>query len=131
MSTIEFTVPGKPVGVNDTHVGGRWGFQKKRKAVAFAQLVAAYGLRARRAARWATTTAPVQVQLRVFFANERPDTDGPVKAVLDALQTPNPKLRRVGAGILENDRQVRRLIVDRDVDRERPRVEVAVMEIAP
>jgi Holliday junction resolvase RusA-like endonuclease len=91
--------------------------------------VAAHGMRARRAARWPTFEGPVEVELRVFFVDERPDTDGPVKAILDALQPPNPGQHRFGAGIIRDDRQVRRLLVERGVDAKRPRVEVAIAPV--
>jgi len=106
VNRIAFTVYGKPVGVNENHVGGARPFVKSREARAFAAAVANAGLQARVAAGEQTWLGPVRVRIEVYLENERPDTDGCVKAVFDALQAPNAKLRRVGAGIVRNDRQV-------------------------
>lgn len=124
MTAVSFVVPGKPCGVNATHTGGARPFVKSREARAFAAKVALMGTLARRRAKWETTSGPVEVAIRVMFANERPDTDGPVKAILDALQTATN--RRIGAGFIANDRQVRRYTVERFIDRKQPRVEVTV-----
>lgn len=126
MTALRFVVDGKPCGVNATHLGGARPFVKSPEARAFAAKVASRGMAARRCAGWATTSEPVEVEIRIFFQSERPDTDGPVKAILDALQSSNPKLNRLGAGIIENDRQVKRFLVERVIDREHPRVEVTV-----
>jgi Holliday junction resolvase RusA-like endonuclease len=116
---VRFVVPGKPCGVNAVHVGGKRPFVKSREARDFADRLAMHGREARRLARWKITDAPVEVAIRVHFDSERPDTDGPVKAILDALQSD-------GAGFIENDRQVRAYRVERAIDRERPRVEVTI-----
>lgn len=124
---VAYCVPGKPAGQNrNGWRGGAW--TKTPAARHFANLLALYGAQARQRAGWKTTTAHVEVRIRVLFENERPDTDGPVKAVLDSLEVPRPKLRRPGAAFLANDRQVRRYTVDRGVDKLRPRIEVEVLE---
>jgi Holliday junction resolvase RusA-like endonuclease len=130
MSQVTYVVPGKPVGQNRSGVNGR-PYGKTPAQKAFAARLAGHGLRARRAARWETTTAAVEVTIRVVFQNERPDSDGPVKAVLDSLEVSRPRLSRPGAGFLVNDRQVRRYVVERLVDKRAPRVEVEVRELAP
>jgi Holliday junction resolvase RusA-like endonuclease len=106
---------------------GSW--TKTPAARAFAVKLAAYGAQARQRSRWDTTTAHVEVRIRVVFDSERPDTDSPVKAILDSLEVSRPKLNRPGAGFLANDRQVRRYTVDRAVDKLRPRVEVEVLQL--
>jgi Holliday junction resolvase RusA-like endonuclease len=131
VTVLRFTIPGRPLGVNELYERSRNGqVRKSDKARAFEQLVALVGTRARRAQGWETTMRPVEVSLRIFFDSERPDIDGPEKLILDALQAPRahrvPAHRRVGAGIIANDRQVRRKLTEREVDRERPRIEVAV-----
>ena len=119
MNPVCFVAPGRPCGVNAVHVGGKRPFVKSRKARDFATNVALHGLLARKAAHWKITTDPVEVAIRIHFADERPDTDGPVKAILDALQAG-------GAGFIANDRQVRAYRVERAIDRDRPRVEVTI-----
>jgi hypothetical protein len=122
---VSYVVPGKPCGQNrNGWNGGAWA--KKPEARAFAATLAAHGLRARRLAHWETTTDPVEVSIRVYFADERSDTDAPVKAIIDSLEVSRPKLRRPGAGFLANDRQVRRYLVEREIDRKHPRVEVTI-----
>jgi Holliday junction resolvase RusA-like endonuclease len=132
VKVIRFAVLGKPISVNQLYRRNRNGsVRKSEEAEAYATLVAARGMDARRRARSETTDEPVDVELRIFFANERPDTDGPVKLILDALQAPQVtrdvrSTRWTGAGIIRNDRQVRNCLVRREVDAARPRVEVAV-----
>jgi Holliday junction resolvase RusA-like endonuclease len=100
---------------------------KTPKARAYSTLVAFYGRAARQEAGLSTWLGPVRVGLRFFFGSARPDEDGPVKLVLDALQAPNPKLKRVGAGIVRNDSQVTGHSVARgEVDRLNPRTEVEI-----
>lgn len=129
MTAVRYVVPGKPVGVNRPG-GGRGGRvplkTKTPEQRAFAEVLAFYGLRARVRARWETTKDRVEVEIRIFFADKRPDTDAPVKAILDSLEVSRPKLRRPGAAFLANDRQVRRYLVERGVDRERPRIEITI-----
>lgn len=126
MTVVAFTVPGRPVGQNRNGSNRTRAYGKTPEQRQFAASLAMHGLRARRAAGWETTTAQVEVRIRVVFANERPDTDSPVKAVLDSLEVSRPKLRRLGAGFVANDRQVKRYVVERAIDPERPRVEIEV-----
>ena len=53
----------------------------------------------------------------VYIAANTMDEDNPLKPVQDALQE---------AGILKNDRLVRRATITKHVDRHRPRVEVVI-----
>ncbi len=127
MSSLHFTVPGKPCGVNATFTGNwKRPFGKTREAAEFIESVAFRGLKARREAKWSTTSSPVDVAIRAVFADEKPDLDGPLKPVLDALQVTNARTGRIGSGIITNDRQVKAILLLRDVDRARPRVEVTV-----
>lgn len=129
MTTVRYVVPGKPAGQNrNGWAGGAW--TKHPLARAFADRLATHGRNARLDAGWATTQDPVEVELRIFFADERPDTDSPVKAILDSLEVSRPRLRRPGAGFVENDRQVRAYRVERAVDRDSPRVEVTIQKSA-
>lgn len=74
--------------------------------------------------RW---DGPTRVDLLVVYDSRRPDLDGPIKLVLDALQgvSASRGLERVG-GCLVNDRQVMDLRVRREFDKAQPRLEVAV-----
>jgi Holliday junction resolvase RusA-like endonuclease len=130
VTVLRFTVPGRPVGVNELYDRTPRGLRKSDAARAFEAVIAHHGTRARRAAKLETLTGPVDVLITYFFESERPDGDGPTKLVLDALQPmkahPHPAHRRIGAGIVLNDRQVRDHHVRRRVDRERPRVELVV-----
>ena len=129
MSAVVYVVPGKPAGTNrNGWNGGAW--TKTPEARDFAARLAAHGLKARRRAHWETTEEPVEVEICVVFDSERPDTDAPVKAILDSLEVSRPKLNRPGAAFVANDRQVRRYSVERVIDRARPRVEVTV-RLAP
>jgi Holliday junction resolvase RusA-like endonuclease len=128
---LRYSVPVRPVSVNRNRSGARGRpFAKSQQARDFATALAAFGQQARVRAHASVMTGPVDVLITFYFASERPDGDGPVKAVLDSLQQTrahrNPALRRVGAGIIANDRQVRDHHVRRRVDRERPRVELVV-----
>lgn len=130
MTVLRFTVPGKPVTSNEMYRKTLRGMKKTERAWDFALAVAAAGGRAMRAARAEVLTGPVDVLVTLYLANERPDGDGPIKILFDALQPTrahrHPAHRRIGAGIIANDRQVRDHHVRRRIDRERPRVEVAV-----
>lgn len=138
MKVVAYVVPGKPVGQN--RPGGRGKGGRKRGRVPhgvktpeqrlFAHQLAVHGLAARRRAGWETTRSPVEVWISVVLDSERPDTDAPVKAILDSLEVSRPHLRRPGAGFLANDRQVRDYHVHRDVDPKRPRIEIRVEERA-
>jgi len=76
---------------------------------------------------------PVEVQLRIFYASQRPDLDESV--VLDVLQD---RYRGAGEqrvlvqpGVYRNDRQVRRKLVEHGIDRKNPRTEIVVRPLLP
>src|SRR6266571_612250 len=96
---LSFVIPGDPVGVNRGFTGGERPFAKTPEARVFVEAVATYGALARRAARAEAIECPVEVWIRVYFGSDRPDADGPVKPILDALQVPRLSPRRAGAGI--------------------------------
>lgn len=117
MTTIvRFTVPAKPVGVNSSYL--RSANRRLRKTDAAVEFQARIQLAARKAMRGAK---PLEGDLwafvRFIFDSERPDIDGPIKPVLDSMQ-------RI---VFANDRQVRKLTVERFVDRTFPRVEIEVL----
>ena len=124
---MTFTVPGEPLGVNALWRSQQGRVHKSPKAEQYAQAVMAHAAAARMRAGGDTLTGPVAVELRVYFGSERPDIDGPVKVILDAMQATTA--RRTGASVYLDDRQVHRLLVTRHVDRERPRVEVEVVSL--
>jgi Holliday junction resolvase RusA-like endonuclease len=129
LGQVAYTVMGKPVGVNRPggRKGGRVPFRTKTpEQREFAARLAFHGSHARRLLGLEATRDPVEVWLRIFFDSERPDTDGPVKPILDSLAVSNLKQHRPGAGILANDRQIRRYHVDRQVDPVSPRVQITV-----
>lgn len=126
----------EPVGVNDLYQPGYSGFgpqrrpviRKSEKGVAFCArlLLAARGawrrLRLEPLGGDAKRRVPVAVTIRLAFPTYASDIDGPLKPTLDALQA---------AGIVVNDNRVDELHVYRlPPDRERPRVEVEVREVA-
>lgn len=71
---------------------------------------------------------PIEVEIRIWYASERPDLDESV--VLDVLQDRwsgrGEDRRLVQAGVYRNDRQVRRKLVEHAIDRANPRAEVVV-----
>lgn len=71
---------------------------------------------------------PVEVEMRIYYASERPDLDESV--VLDVLQDQWSRVGEVRvlsqAGVYRNDRQVRVKIVRHGIDKVNPRCEVWV-----
>lgn len=126
MSVLAFTVPGETVSVNRLYERHARGVHKSAEAVAFSTKVAIYGQQARRRARFQTLACEVDVLITYYFAHTRPDGDGPTKAVLDALQLTNAKLKRIGAGLVENDNQVHDHHVRKRLDPKHPRTEIIV-----
>ncbi len=73
----------------------------------------------------------VRVDMRVFYASERPDLDESL--ILDVLQDQFVRVggRRVVSqrGVYCNDRQVREKHIYHRIDKKNPRTEIQVMEI--
>jgi hypothetical protein len=77
-------------------------------------------------------TGPVRVELRIYYASERPDLDEAV--VLDVMQDRWRTIHRksgdvrelVAAGVYRNDRQVREKHVYHGIDRVNPRAEIVI-----
>jgi Holliday junction resolvase RusA-like endonuclease len=126
MTVLRFTVPWRPVGVNAQYSRHPGGVHKTPEAVAFHGAVATYGRKARAAARAPKMLCDVDVLITFHFDSSLPDGDGPVKTVLDAMQDPQPRRGLPGAGIYENDRQVRDHVVRKRVGARPARVEVVV-----
>jgi len=84
-------------------------FIKSPKALAFVDAVKA---QVRPLAR--PLVGELTAYIQIFYANQRPDLDESL--VLDALQ----------GLVYANDRQVRTRIVDHGIDKENPRVEIAI-----
>jgi Holliday junction resolvase RusA-like endonuclease len=117
---ISFTCDAKPVSTNASYK--RSSHRRLCKTPAAEIFTAKLQFAARAAMRGRPLLAgSVAVGITFHFANERPDTDGPIKPVLDSMQ----------GIVFENDRQVRRIVVDRAIDAKRPRVEVHVAEVTP
>lgn len=126
--TLAFTVEGEPLGVNRLYrvFNGR-SIKSKEGREYHAHFVQRAAIARVGAGCVSAIEGPVAVALRLYFGSERPDVDGPIKIALDAMEIPRPK--RDGAGVYRNDRQVRKLTVERFTDRERPRIEVEVSEM--
>ncbi len=119
MAPIRFIVPGRPVGVNATYErrGGRGrGLKLTAEAEGYRQRVQVYAVQALRGRRRPIFAGAVEVQLGMFFANDRADVDSCTKPLLDALE----------GFVYDDDVQVHRLLVEKTIDPLRPRVEIAV-----
>lgn len=127
MKSFAFEVAGNPLSQNRAWrvitIRGRGSLGKTTEAREYQQTIAAAAV-AICPARW---DGGVRVDLALHFDSMRPDLDGPIKLILDALQGVKPKggSERIG-GCLVNDRQVRELRVVRHLDRKQPRTVVAV-----
>jgi Holliday junction resolvase RusA-like endonuclease len=65
---------------------------------------------------------PLCARFRVYYDSWRPDLDNAFKVVLDCLQS---------AGVIENDRLVRRIVAEKFKDAKNPRVEIELTEYLP
>jgi len=75
---------------------------------------------------------PVRVDMRIYYASERPDLDESL--ILDCLQDQWAKIggQRVikQRGIYHNDRQVREKHIYHSIDKKNPRTVIQIQEIA-
>lgn len=137
--TIPGVAPSKGNSYRAVLRGGKPALVKGRRHAGSADVGAfeAAVLQAMVDARLQPFAGPVTVEARVYPPDQRRDTPGVEKALLDALQSwrkqgrvrvPNPG----GVGAYADDRQVRRLDVEfGGVDRERPRLELRITPWAP
>lgn len=76
---------------------------------------------------------PVRIDMRIYYASERPDLDESL--ILDVLQDQFVKIagKRILSqrGIYHNDRQIREKHVYHAIDKRNPRVVIQVQEITP
>lgn len=61
-----------------------------------------------------------ELRLRVFYENQRPDLDNCLKIVLDCLQQ---------CRAIRNDRDCVKIVAEKFIDKERPRIEFELIEI--
>lgn len=140
---ITFSVRGPPVSTNHGYrlalIGKRPALIKTDEAKNYSTAIAAEStISLGYAPRSWDRASPVVVEIDLYFPDERGDTDGPVKFILDSLQgvplTESRKgkgsRKRIG-GVIDNDRQVRDYRVRRFVDREHPRTVVRIRPLAP
>lgn len=110
---MTFTVPGKPVSLNNAYPTGRSG--RRYPSREYAAWKAAAALIAR-AAGVRPIEGPVGIDLLVVFPSRRADLDNCIKPILDSL---------TGIGYAD-DRQVVEIRARKGLDPKRPRVEVRV-----
>jgi Holliday junction resolvase RusA-like endonuclease len=132
MKTLSFVVPGAPVPCARARVvrSRRRDALSERvhaftppKTEAYEQLVAYHARAAMGAQRWKRFAAgPFRVELTVYRVALRGDIDNYSKAALDAMNR---------ADVWVDDRQVDELLVRLRLDRDNPRLEVAVMSRSP
>ena len=74
---------------------------------------------------------PVRVDMRIYYASERPDLDESL--ILDILQDQyariNGKRYVSQRGVYHNDRQVREKHIYHRIDKKNPRAEIQIVEI--
>lgn len=61
-----------------------------------------------------------ELHLRVYFRSQRSDLDNSIKAILDCLQS---------VKAIKNDNQCTKLIIDKFLDKENPRIEFKIVPI--
>ena len=61
-----------------------------------------------------------QLNVSVFNSSQRADLDNSLKAILDCLQ---------GCGAVKNDRNCVKIVAEKFVDKEKPRVEFEIIEV--
>lgn len=120
MSQIAFTVPGKIARVNRlycrTRSGGVFKSQEARDATARVQVAARMAMRGRN-----PLTGALSLGLALYYANPRQDIDSGLKTLLDAMQ----------GIVFADDAAVRRVVLEKNIDKAAPRVEVTVSEVTP
>lgn len=61
-----------------------------------------------------------QMQMEVFYPNERSDLDGALKVVMDCLQK---------CKVIKNDNRCVKLVIEKFLDPKNPRIEIKISEI--
>lgn len=104
-----------PPGINQTYATNKSGhFYKKTKAKDWEE-EAGWILKAKR--RVNISEKPM-VQIHVFYhPNREPDIDAYIKITLDRLEK---------VGLIENDRHIRKLVVEKFADGRDPRLELTI-----
>jgi Holliday junction resolvase RusA-like endonuclease len=123
---LTFTVNQKPIAVNHAYAPAVFGRgPKKRHGFIKSEAAKQYQSAVRMAAiiagarKIGKTAGPVFARIAFVWPTEAGDIDGPIKLTLDAMQ----------GVVYENDRQVKRLEVERRKDPLRPRVEIHVEDL--
>ncbi len=65
-------------------------------------------------------TGYFELEMKVFYPNERSDLDGALKCILDCMQK---------AKVIKNDNRCTRIIVEKYLDKKSPRIEFVIKEI--
>jgi len=133
MSAIHLTILGEPASKANQRqivtIAGRPSSIKSKKALAYER----DALRQIPPAARVRLEGPVEVQLRIFYASERPDLDESV--ILDVLQDRysgrGEQRELVQAGCYRNDRQVRVKHVYHGIDKANPRAEIVIRPLQP
>lgn len=120
---MNYVIEGKPLSVNHTRkpakIKGALRMVTTKEAKAW-KLAACWSLKSQRGTT-PTIKGPCVISITAFLPINLGDVDNYAKATLDALQE---------AGIIDNDRQVQRMCISKEVDRSRPRTEITVIERA-
>lgn len=126
---LRFRIPMAGVSVNSMYERHARGVHKAAAARVFAEAAAAFGLRARKRAGWVTFGGPVECVFVVYASNARMDEDAVLKIVQDSLQKSNARKRMLGSGIIDDDNQVQRVVVEKRAAGGSPYIEVMVAPV--
>ena len=110
--TVTFTVPGKTVSKSNAY---RICGKRLRKTKECKDWEAAIQKKAASVYSEEPHEGTVHLKINLYFPDKRRrDVDGPLKAILDAMNNL----------IYKDDSQVFRILVDKDIDRDNPRIEI-------
>lgn len=110
---MKLVLSGKPVSVNQLYRGRRFltplGTATK----------ADYSYQAKKQYKGAVLEGPVKVEVHVYFANAAADIDNALKGFFDSM-----------TGLLwKDDKQIVELHAYKLIDKQRPRIEISVVEL--
>jgi len=114
-----YTIQGKPISINAARAAVKVKGKLRLITTSVARKwknAAIWELKAQRGTT-PTITGPCQVTITLYMPTRAGDADNYVKLVLDAIQS---------AKIIANDKQVDTLTVSKQVDKDRPRVELSI-----